>query len=172
MGYYYYLDSEPPSNEQTNLQLYALREARKHWEDLRNDYEEAGESTDKLKERCVFVLANLGLSISQLLGQNEPTVGADVRYPRDIFHAFVDTHGLDPQLKTEFDEFNYFYNGCRHFGKTTGGKGYDRIDQLTFSVAKECYEFGLKVWRTVIGVYREEEENELEEFEMDESLQE
>ena len=127
-----------------------------------------GEQTENLKERCVFVLATLGLSISQLLGQNNPTLNKDVPYPVDIFKDFVNKHKLDDSLKKEFDDFNYFYNGCRHFGKTTGGKGYHRIDQLTYAVTKDCYEFGVKVWRTIIGVYKDEEGSDLEEFGIEE----
>lgn len=88
-----------------------------------------------------------------------------VPFPITIFNQFVDAHGLDAELKTRFEKFNGFYNGCRHFGKTTGDKGYQRIDDLTFSVARECYEFGLEVWRTVIEVYRRKGDISLDDFE-------
>jgi len=161
MAHYYYLTSE---GEDTNLQLYSFRQAKRHWRELCDEYERFGEDAENLTERCVFVLATLGLSISQLLGQNNPNVQKDVPYPIGVFSDFVDAHGLDPSLKNEFKRFNYFYNGCRHFGRTTSGKGYRGIDELTFQTAKECYEFGLKVWRTVIRVYDREEEADLEEF--------
>ena len=125
-------------------------------------------NVENLKERCVFVLATLGLSISQLLGQNDPAIRDKVRYAIQIFDDFVDAHGLNPHLKTRFKQFNYFYNGCRHFGKTTGGAGYTRIDELTFPVAKECFEFGMEVWKTVIGVHRKEDESKLDELDLDE----
>ena len=160
-NYYYHLITE---GEDTNLQLYSFRQAKRYWNELRNEYAEFGENTEHLKERCVFVLATLGLSISQLLGQNNPTVQKDVPYPIDVFFEFVDAHGLDPSLKDDFKRFNYFYNGCRHFGRTISGKGYQRINQLTFQVAKECYEFGLRVWTIIIRVYDQDEESDLEEF--------
>lgn len=125
-----------------------------------------GENTKDLKERCVFILATLGLSISQLLGQNDPSFESDVRPPFRIFNAFVDAHGLDPNLKTRFERFNDLYNGCRHFGKTTTGTGYLRVDQLTYQVAKECFEFGMEVWQTVINVYRNEEDSDLDDFDL------
>ena len=168
MRRYFHLDTAAVNGEDTNLQLYSLRKARRNWAKLVRDYAEYGDDTDYLRERCVFVLATLGLSISQLLGQNDPSVGADVRYPIQIFNAFVDAHGLDADLKRQFERFNYFYNGCRHFGKTTTGKGYKRIEEVTFPVARECYEFGLTVWRTVIGVYRDEVGNELDDLDVDE----
>ena len=166
MTHYYYLTSE---GEDTNLQLHSFRQAKHYWRELRRDYAELAEDTEDLKERCVFVLATLGLSISQLLGQNYANLQKTVPYPIDLFTEFVDTHGLDPALKDEFETFNYFYNGCRHFGRTTSGKGHHRVNELTFSVAKNCFEFGLKVWRTVVQVYQQDGESDLEEF-VDEEL--
>lgn len=158
---YYYLTSE---GADTNLQLYSLRQALRLWRDLQNDYANYGEATEDLKERCVFALATLGLSISQLLGQNEPLPAGDVRVPKAIFLEFVDVHRLDPTLKSRFERFNYYYNGCRHFGLTTSGKGYKRTDELTFELAKECFEFGLEVWRVVVDVWRRTKGADLEEF--------
>ena len=164
MAHYYHLDS---LGEDTNLQLYSLRQARKYWADVQTDYAKYSEGTQRLKERCVFILATLGLSISQLLGQNNPSESKDVPYPIQIFDDFVVAHNLDPQLKTRFQRFNYFYNGCRHFGRTTTGAGYNRIDQLSFDVAQECFIFGLEVWKIVIGVYRQQENSCLDEFDIE-----
>ena len=66
MAYYYHLDS---TGEYTNVQLYSLRQAKRYWRKIQKDYQKYGEHTENLKERCVFVLATLGLSISQLLGR-------------------------------------------------------------------------------------------------------
>jgi hypothetical protein len=116
MAYYYYLDS---AGEDTNLQLFSFIQAKRYWKALERDYAEFGEDTPQMKERCVFVLATMGLSISQLLGQNNPNENKDVPYPIDIFKSFVKTYGLNEHLINEFCQFNYFYNGCRHFGRTT-----------------------------------------------------
>jgi hypothetical protein len=164
MTHYYHLDS---SGEHTNLQLYSLRQARKYWAELQADYVADREETERLKERCVFILATLGLSISQLLGQNNPSAGKDVPRPIRIFNCFVAAHHLDKKLKKRFKQFNYFYNGCRHFGLTTKGAGYDTIDQLTYDKARECFDFGMEVWRTVVGVYRRQEDSHLDEFDVD-----
>lgn len=165
MAHYYRLDS---SGEDTNLQLYSLRQARKYWQKLRADYTDTGEDTEDLKERCVFILATLGMSISQLLGQNDPSAGVKVGYPIDIFRKFVNHHSLDKKLLSDYDKFNKFYNGCRHFGQTTTGGGYSRVDELTYDVTTECYAFGLEVWKAVIGVYRGEQGADLDDFNMDE----
>jgi hypothetical protein len=164
-GIYYYLDT---SGTDTNLQIYSLKKAKAEWRDLQAEIMESGLSNvPQLKEKCVFMLATLGLSISQLLGQNNPTVTARVPFPINIFIDFVDTHGLDSTLKDEYERFNYFYNGCRHFGLTTNGDAYDRIDQLTYEVSRECFEFGLTVWRKVISVMKQIDENDLDEFDVD-----
>jgi len=81
MAHYYHLDS---TGEYTNLQLYSLRQAQRYWREIQQDYQKYGEDTENLKERCVFVIAALGLSISQLLGQNNPTLQKDVPSPRRL----------------------------------------------------------------------------------------
>lgn len=94
MRRYFHLDTAGVDGEDTNLQIYSLRKAKRDWAELVRDYAKYGDETDNLRERCVFVLATLGLSISQLLGQNDPDVGADVRHPIQIFDAFVEGNGV------------------------------------------------------------------------------
>ena len=163
MARYYHLDS---NGEDTNLQLYSLKQAMKYWEELQDDLSKYGEDASDVRERCVFILSNLGLSVSQLLGQNNPSPSARVPYPVELVSAFVDEHGLDPALKADFERFNYFYNGCRHFGLTTNGSGYDRIDQLTLPVAEECYGLGLDIWQAVMSVFRQDPKSDLSEFDL------
>ena len=164
MAVYYWLDT---GGENTNLQLFSLKQAKKYWEEIQADYENYGEFIPELKERSVFVLASLGLSISQLLGQVNPNLSERVPSPGKIFNDFVDTNNIDPSLKKQFEEFVFYYDGCRHFGKTSGNISYKKIDQLTFQKAKECYEFGLKIWKIVIDVFRSEPSNELDELDLD-----
>lgn len=168
-NYYYYLTT---GGTDTNLQLFSLRKAWRCWRDLISEYADSGENTCDLKEKCVFALATLGLSISQLLGQNEAMPRSKVRFPIEIFNDLVDEHGLDRKLKDDFQRFNCLYNGCRHFGKTTTGKGYESTDQLTFKVAKECFEFGLTVWRTVISIYQNAEGSVLYDFDLEFAMEE
>jgi hypothetical protein len=91
MRTYYSLDS---TGEHTNLQLYALRHARRLWEELMIDYARDRETTENLHERCVLIVATLGLSIAQLLGQNATSVGSRVQMPVQIFSDFVDVHKM------------------------------------------------------------------------------
>lgn len=164
MAHYYHLDS---GGEHTNLQLYSLKQAIRTWKELAAEVQKYGDEVENIRERCVFVLATLGLSISQLLGQNNPTPSGSVPSPLDLFRSFVQHHALSQDLVERFERFNYFYNGCRHFGKTTTGRGYRSVDELSFAVAQECYEFGLEVWSVVIEVFRGKRDSDLDEFDIE-----
>jgi len=165
MSYYYYLNSDGPD---TNLQLYSLHQAKRYWRDLRFDYLHDGDKTADLKERCVFVVAVMGLSISQLLGQNPVELSGRVDFPVPLFERLVDHHGLDSQLKQDFQKFNTYYNACRHFGRTVDGSGYERIDSLDYKLTEWLYNFGVRVWMTVIQIYAKDEGIEFEEFVIEE----
>lgn len=65
---YYFIDSSGPD---TNLQLYSLIQAKQHWSALKKDLEKS-EEVEQFHERCVFIICTIGLSVSQLLGQNVP----------------------------------------------------------------------------------------------------
>lgn len=164
MTHYYFIDS---NGEDTNLQIYSLRQAMRGWNELVRDLEEGGEQPKDVKERYVFVLNALGLSISQLLGQNNPAPSSSVPSPLELFRTFATHHNLSGELVTKFERFNYFYNGFRHFGLTTSGRGHRSVDELTFEVAQECYEFGLDIWRVVIDVFRGGSGDDLDDFELE-----
>jgi hypothetical protein len=69
----------------TNLQLYTLVQAQRYWNALVADHLEQKDATEDLVERCVFIVAILGLSVSQLLGQNDPTPKErKIASPKDI----------------------------------------------------------------------------------------
>lgn len=162
MHRYYFIDS---SGEDTNLQLYSLKQAKLQWADLQRDLSDGGD-VDHFHERCVFVICTIGLSVSQLLGQNNPAPSKRVPAPKDIFSSFVDTHGLDPELKTKFGEFIDSYDQCRHFGLTSDGARHWQVSQVTLTRTQELYDFGLLVWDTVIGVFRRDPQNHLDELDL------
>lgn len=153
MGLYYHFDSE---GEGTNLQLFSFRHARKLWRELESDYERLGEKIKDLNERCVLVLTTLGLSVSQLLGQNNPN---NLRFPIEIFNDFAARESLDQEMTEQFKEFNTVYNDCRHFGPDK----YETVDGLTFEVTKQYFQFGLKVWREVC--HKSLDETDFKDFE-------
>ena len=162
---YYHLDS---GGAFTNLQLYCLRQAHRAWDELEADYQLDEEHTNQLRERCVFAVATLGLSISQLLGQNNPKPEAGVPAPAKLLRSFVNAHGLDPKLATEFARFQYFYDGCRHFGKSTSGIGHRRVDDLTFGAARECFDVGNRIWRAVLEVFGKVPGSDFADLDLDE----
>ena len=77
--YYCYLESY---GAYTNLQLYSLKKAYEEWETLSESYEQCGDNTENLKEKLVFVVSCLGLSLSQLLGQNAVNIKEKLDSPR------------------------------------------------------------------------------------------
>ena len=162
MRRYYFIDS---SGEDTNLQLYSLKQARYQWTALQDDLS-AGDEVQHFHERCVFLICTIGLSVSQLLGQNNPKPSARVPTPKSIFDSLVDRHGLDAKLKDKFKEFIDTYDHCRHFGLTNDGSRHWQMSQVTLNKTRETYEFGLLVWDTVISIFRRDPQNELDDLDL------
>jgi hypothetical protein len=138
----------------TNLQLYAYRKARQAWDDLNQEYADNGEYTEQLQEKCVFAVAALGLSVAQLLGQNNPKPQpSGVPSPKALFSEFVTKHGLDPDLVPRFDRLVDFYDAIRHFGRSDDDAKYAKVLALDFDTTRECFETGVEVWKQVISAY-------------------
>jgi len=104
--------------------------------------------------------------VSQLLGQNNPVPDERVPSPKHIFDSLVDRHALDPMLKVKFKEFIDTYDHCRHFGLTNDGSRHWQVSQVTLDKTRELYEFGLSVWDTVIGIFRRDPQNELDDLDL------
>jgi hypothetical protein len=92
---YYFIDS---SGEDTNLQLYSLKQAKLQWASLEQDLVESADQVEHFHDRCVFIICTMGLSVYQLLGQNNPQPSERVPSPTNIFAALVDHHSLDAGL--------------------------------------------------------------------------
>lgn len=163
MRRYYFIDS---SGEDTNLQLYSLKQAKLYWTALEHDVSESKEVAH-LHERCVFVICTIGLSVSQLLGQNNPEPTNGVPSPTTIFKSIVTKHRLDLSLIDQFRDFIDCYDHCRHFGLTRDGTRHSQVGQVTLDKTRELYNFGLLVWSTIIEVFRREPGSELEDFDLD-----
>ena len=163
MRRYYFIDSD--GVEDTNLQLYALKQAKLQWASLQNDLS-ASDHVESFHERCVFLICTLGLSVSQLLGQNNPVPDERVPSPRNIFDSLVDTHALDQDLKLRFKEFIDTYDQCRHFGLTSDGSRHWQVSQVTPDKTRELYDFGLLVWEIVIDLFRRDPQNKLDDLDL------
>jgi hypothetical protein len=165
MRYYCHVDSSGNFND-TNLQLYSLKKAAEEWNDLIDKAKETGiESVDFLKERFVFITNCLGLSLSQLIGQNSPSANRAKMEPLSIlFPRLLEGSGADDmtqeRLKNMFEDFLTYYNAIRHFGEVK----YMVVDELTLDKLNCFRGMTVEIWDLVILKYRMDEENDIEEF--------
>lgn len=166
MTHRYYLIDSDSSDPDTNLQLYSLRQAKLYWSSLENDLAKYGE-VDYFHERCVFIICTMGLSVSQLLGQNVPEPSERVPPPSIIFENLIDKNNLDNNLKNQFREFIDTYDHCRHFGLTNDGSRHWEVSQVTLEKTRKLYQFGLTVWEIVIEIFRQEPGSELEDLNLE-----
>lgn len=153
--YYCYLDSGGPY---TNLQLFSLKKAYDEWLSLSSDYEKYGEKTERLKEKLVFILSCLGISLSQLLGQNAVIIKKKIDCPRELLAAFLDESRYDYNkkklLKGKFNKLIEYYDTCRHFGRVKGNTKWKKVDSLSFKRIEDFMQTTLEIWNAVISHHR------------------
>jgi len=169
MSYYCHLDSSE-NLENTNLQLYSLQQAANGWNELVDVVANRGiDSVDHFRERLAFILSSLGLSLSQLLGQNCPSPEKDkMDQPGDLLgnlltRAYVDriTRG---RLNRTFQDFLTYYGAVRHFGENKNEQNYRTVDQLKLGELDRFRLMTIEIWDVVIAMYREDQENDLGEI--------
>jgi hypothetical protein len=155
--YYCYLESWGAS---TNLQLYSLYKAYEEWHRFSSDYKCAGEDTEHLKERLVFVVSCLGLSLSQLLGQNAVKIKKKIDRPDALLAAFLNESRYSKNkkklLNKKFKEFIQYYDACRHFGKAGDNKVWKQLDSLNYTMVEKFIHTTLDIWNAVIKHHRSE----------------
>lgn len=162
MHRYYYIDS---NGEDTNLQLYSLKQAKLQWVELQKELSQMGE-VENFHERCVFLICTIGLSVTQLLGQNNPNPFERVPSPKKLFESLVEANNLDPAFKYKFMQFIDTYDQCRHFGLTNDNSRHGQVSEITLKKTEELYKFGLLVWDIVIKIFRKDPQNELDELKL------
>ncbi|MBA4411424.1 MAG: hypothetical protein C0397_18640 [Odoribacter sp.] len=152
--------------ENTNLQLYALKKAADEWKELIDIVNEAGvEKVDYLKERLAFITNCFGLSLSQLIGQNSPSSNKNMMEPPsklfpNLLKGTYSDDVTQEKLKKDFEDFLKYYDAIRHFGKVK----YKLMDELTIGKLDYFRSMTIEIWDLVISMYRQDEENEIEEF--------
>ncbi|TGQ12131.1 MULTISPECIES: hypothetical protein [unclassified Mesorhizobium] len=152
----------------TNLQLYSLVQAQRYWNGLVADHLERKDATEDLIERCVFIVATLGLSISQLLGQNDPAPRAGrIAAPKDIWRRFASRHNVVDVSTVEFDQFIDIYDACRHFGVSPDDFAHARLEPLDLDATRRWYELAHRVWFEVMKALRADPQNVIEEVDID-----
>lgn len=143
----------------TNLQLYSLRQAWRCWKDLSSKKDQLGEG--KIRERCVVTVDLLGLSLSQLLGQNASLTSTKIPAPRKLLPAFLNQSAItEPQKNGLINRFNDFlatYDDCRHFGVTK----HQKLDNLDLDTTESFVNLSIEIWDIVIGRFRSGREQEV-----------
>lgn len=131
----------------TNLQLCSLLQAWRIWKELESRH--GGLSTNREREQCVVVIDLLGLSLSQLLGQNVPGKKEELPAPADLLDMVLNNLPLERSrknaIKHKFKEFIKDYDACRHFGLPK----YETVAKITFEQTGKYVELTLLIWDTV-----------------------
>jgi hypothetical protein len=166
MKYYCRIDSSN-NVEDTNLQLYSLRKAANEWNELADLVKKDG--VDYLTERFTFIINCLGLSLSQLLGQNCPSPDKkEMEMPGKLLSSLLNCPSVDrlkrKGLNREFSDFLNYYSAIRHFGKVKDDMNYKSIDELTLVKLNHFRSMTIEIWDTVISMYRQDDENDIGEF--------
>ena len=169
MKYYCRIDSSG-NIEDTNLQLYSLIKASEEWNKLTSIFKMSGiENIVKLTERLSFVVVCFGLSLAQLLGQNNPSSNNDeIVQPDKLLSNLLNSSTTDRikknRLNSIFREFLEFYGAIRHFGKTKDDRKYLTVDRLTLSEVNRFRKMTIEIWDITIDLYRKDKNNDLEEI--------
>lgn len=165
MRYYCHLDSSFNFDD-TNLQLYSLKKAADEWNELIETINKVGiKNVDFMKERLTFITSCLGLSLSQLIGQNSPTQNKDWMgppkklFPRLLIEIDVDDETKE-KLKKEFVDFLDYYDAIRHFGEVK----YKSVDELTLAKLDCFRSMTIEIWDLFISKYRQDKESDIDEF--------
>lgn len=154
----------------TNLQLYFIRHATDGWNRLLQATTARGfDAVDDLKERLAFIVVCLGLSLSQLLGQNSPSSDKDrMDQPKTLLRNILARSHVDRtkrrQLNSTFKDFLSYYDSVRHFGKNRNERNYRIIDKLTMQELGRFCRMTIEVWDAVIDIYRDDDKNDLHEI--------
>ena len=169
MSYYAHLDSASRF-ESTNLQLYSLKKAACEWNELVDLIMDHGIGHfDHFKERRVFILSCLGLSLSQLLGQNCPSPEKEkMDNPGVLMGKILKNDHVDRtkrrRLNSTFNDFLLYYDAVRHFGENKNQKNYRTIDQLTLKRLNRFVHMTVEIWDIIIEMHRKNPKNNIDDF--------
>jgi hypothetical protein len=164
MAYFCHLDSANRIDG-TNLQLYSLEKAAEEWNTLLGFVNEPDYfNTNSMAERIAFIISCLGLSLSQLIGQNSPS-GNGKRIPSpsillpNLLEEITDDETLE-RLIGMFNDFLVYYNAIRHFGNVKHAV----VEELTLEKLDYFRIMTIEIWDIIISKYRQDNESELEGF--------
>ncbi len=170
MKIFCYIDSTGADIEHTNLQLYSLKQAAKSWNELIIEIDGTDETEiEDITERLVFIVNCLGLSLSQLLGQNWPSENQKkMDDPGDLLSNILNASHIPrdekKRLNRGFREISRVYGAIRHFGRVKDNENYRLIEGLNLSTVDRFRKISIDLWDAVIAVYRSYDLNEIEDF--------
>lgn len=144
-----HVSSEDPMYS-SNLQLYSLRQAFRHWREFQTERDALREP--QIRERLVFITATVGLSLSQLLGQNTEHDGERVATPKPLFDQLL---GEAHPLGEEFRGFIDIYDNCRHFGRPK----YETVAALTEDQCRRFLDLAVELWDVIVRKYIDENQD-------------
>lgn len=167
MNYFCHLDSSGDL-EHTNLQLYSLKKAADAWNELLDGVTDTGlDGVDHPRERLTFIVSCLGLALSQLMGQNCPSPDKEkIDQPGELLSNILNRTSVDRTTKrllnSTFGDFLKYYGAIRHFGRNLDDKNYEVVRKLTISELDRFIKMTIQIWDLVIGIYRQDKENEID----------
>jgi hypothetical protein len=167
MNYFCHLDSSGDLDH-TNLQLYSLKKAADAWNELLDGVTDAGlNGVDHLREHLAFIVSCLGLSLSQLMGQNCPSPDKEkMDQPGELLSSILNQTSVDRTTKrllnSTFGDFLKYYGAIRHFGRNLDDKNYEIVQKLTISELDRFRKMTIQIWDLVIGIYRQDKENDID----------
>ena len=167
MTIYYRLDT---SGDETNLQVYSLHQAAKNWNELIDEIEQVGiDNVSDLKEKLVFILSCLGLSLSHLIRQNWPSPEKeDIDAPGTLLGSILKTSKIDrntcKRLNKGFQDFLGCYGAIRHFGLNKDATTYTKVDDITFSKLCRFKDLTVQIWDTILMIFKRNDENDLQDI--------
>lgn len=164
MAYYCHLDSANRI-EGTNLQLYSLEKAAVEWNSLLDFVNEPYSfNANSMMERIAFTISCLGLSLSQLIGQNSQSENGN-RIPSpsvllpNLLEEITDDETLE-RLTALFNNFLIYYNAIRHFGNVK----HSIVEELTLDKLDDFRKMTIEIWDIIISRFRQDDESELDGF--------
>ena len=163
-----YCHSDSALGYATNLQLYSLRQAYKNWKYLN---ENKGLSDSKILEICAFITATLGLSLSQLLGQNYPGPYEEKRNPSPkklfdkVMPVYIGDAAVMKDLKNRFEELIDLYDASRHFGIDSDKYRHSQVGEINIQKVNELLNTTFEIWDLIILSKKNERNSELFDYE-------
>lgn len=165
----YFFIRQTGGDSKSNLQLFSLIQAERYWLKAQEIYGKNEKDTPKLIEYYAFIISCIGLSLTQLLGQNYSGQNKRIPSPVDLFKHVLENAKNMPEkaykdLDAAFKDLIETYDKCRHFGVAEGGKPHRIVAQLTLMKTSAYMQTTYKVWDAVIAVFAANPKSELGEI--------